>query len=126
MIDLERGVTDVLDAATRREWLVTNGLGGYASGTVGAPRTRCYHGLLVAATDPPLGRTLLASHVDETVRYDDWDYDLAAHEWSDGTVAPRGFVHLDHFHLEGTVPVWTYACGDALIEKRVWMEQGGR
>jgi len=124
MIDLERGVTDEFDAATRREWLVTNGLGGYASGTVGGPRTRCYHGLLVAATDPPLGRTLLVSHVDETVRYDDRNYALATHEWDDGTVAPRGLVHLDHFHLEGTVPVWTYACGDALLEKRVWMEQG--
>jgi predicted glycogen debranching enzyme len=124
MIDLGGGVTDVFDAATRREWLVTNGLGGYASGTVGGPRTRCYHGLLVAATDPPLGRTLLASHLDTTVRYDDREYALAAHQWADGTVAPRGFVHLDRFHLEGTVPVWTYACGDALLEKRIWMEQG--
>jgi len=124
MIDLGRGVTDDFDAATRREWLVTNGLGGYASGTVGGPRTRCYHGLLVAAADPPLGRTLLVSHVDETVRYADREYALAAHEWADGTVAPRGFVHLDRFHLEGTVPVWAYACGDAVLEKRVWMEQG--
>jgi predicted glycogen debranching enzyme len=124
MIDLGRGVVDLLEPATRREWLVTNGLGGYAAGTVGGPRTRCYHGLLVAATDPPLGRTLLASHVDETVRYDGRDYALAAHEWADGTVAPRGVVHLDRFHLEGTIPVWTYACGDALLEKRVWMEPG--
>ena len=124
MINLERGITDVLNATTRREWLVTNGLGGYASGTVGGPRTRCYHGLLVAATDPPLGRTLVASHVDETVHYDNRTYALAAHEWADGTIAPRGFVHLDRFHLEGTVPVWSYGCGDAILEKRIWMEQG--
>lgn len=124
MIDLERGITDLPSPAGRREWLVTNGLGGYASGTVGGPRTRCYHGLLVAALDPPLGRTLLASHLDETVRYDGRDYALAAHRWADGTVDPRGFVHLDRFHLEGTVPTWTYACGDALLEKRVWMAEG--
>jgi predicted glycogen debranching enzyme len=115
---------DLPSPAGRREWLVTNGLGGYASGTVGGPRTRCYHGLLVAALDPPLGRTLLASHLDETVRYDGRDYALAAHRWADGTVDPRGFVHLDRFHLEGTVPTWTYACGDALLEKRVWMAEG--
>ena len=124
MIDLERGITDLPSPAGRREWLVTNGLGGYAAGTVGGPRTRCYHGLLVAALDPPLGRTLLASHLDETVRYDGRDYALAAHRWADGTVDPRGFVHLDRFHLEGTVPTWTYACGDALLEKRVWMAEG--
>ncbi|MFP4228418.1 MAG: amylo-alpha-1,6-glucosidase [Salinivenus sp.] len=124
MLDFARDRCSNLDIAQAREWLVTNGVGGYAMGTVGGPRTRAYHGLLVAALDPPLGRTLLVSHLDETIRYDDREYALAAHRWGDGTVAPRGVVHLDRFRLEGTVPVWTYALGDALLEKRVWMEQG--
>ena len=124
MLDFARDRCSNLDVAQAREWLVTNGIGGYASGTVGGPRTRAYHGLLVAALDPPLGRTLLVSHVDETVTHNDRTYDLATHRWGDGTVAPRGVVHLDRFRLDGTVPVWTYALGDALLEKRVWMEEG--
>ncbi|MCS3629263.1 putative glycogen debranching enzyme [Salinibacter ruber] len=123
MLDFGRDSCSPLSISQAREWLVTNGLGGYASGTVGGPRTRGYHGLLVAALDPPLGRTLLVSHVDETVTVDDRDYALATHRWDDGTVAPNGVHHLDRFHLEGTVPVWTYGLGDALLEKRVWMAQ---
>ena len=124
MLDFSRDICSDLSIAQAREWLVTNGIGGYASGTVGDPRTRAYHGLLVAALDPPLGRTLLVSHIDDTIEYDGRDYDLATHRWGDGTVDPRGVVHLDRFHLDGTVPVWTFALGDALLEKRVWMEQG--
>jgi len=124
MLDFGRDRTSDLPVSENREWLVTNGIGGYAAGTVAGPQTRCYHGLLVAALDPPLGRTLLVAGLDETVAYDDSVYDLAAHRWDGDTVDPRGFVHLDRFHLEGTVPVWTYALGDALLEKRVWMEHG--
>ena len=124
MLDFGRDICSDLDAAQAREWLVANGIGGYAMGTVGGPRTRAYHGLLVGALDPPLGRTLLVSHVDDTVEYHGRSFDLAVHRWGDGTVDPRGVVHLDRFRLDGTVPVWTYALGDALLEKRVWMEQG--
>jgi predicted glycogen debranching enzyme len=124
MLDLGRDFCSDLNTAQPREWLVTNGIGGYAMGTVGGPRTRVYHGLLVAALDPPLGRTLLVSHVDETITYENHEHDLATHRWGDGPVAPRGVVHLDRFRLDGTVPVWTFALGDALLEKRVWMEQG--
>ncbi|MEF8866745.1 MAG: glycogen debranching enzyme N-terminal domain-containing protein, partial [Salinibacter sp.] len=66
MLEFARNICSDLESAQAREWLVTNGIGGYAMGTVGGPRTRAYHGLLVAALDPPLGRTLLVSHVDET------------------------------------------------------------
>jgi len=123
-IDFARDRCSDLSISQSREWLVTNGVGGYAMGTVGGPRTRAYHGLLVAALDPPLGRTLLVSHVDETVAYDNHEYELATHRWGDGTVDPRGIVHLDRFRLDGTVPVWTFALGDALLEKHVWMEPG--
>ncbi|HEX6383487.1 MAG TPA: amylo-alpha-1,6-glucosidase, partial [Anaerolineae bacterium] len=92
--------------------------------------TRRYHGLLVAALEPPLGRTLLLAKVDETAEYDGIYpdsgkfYPLYSNRWADGTLESNGHYHLNRFHLEGTTPVWTYACANALLEKRVWMESG--
>ncbi|MFQ5342600.1 MAG: amylo-alpha-1,6-glucosidase [Anaerolineae bacterium] len=124
MIDFGREVSGRPDVAAGREWLVTNGIGGYASGTVAGLLTRRYHGLLVAALKPPLGRTLLVTKLDETVTYDGRSYPLHANRWASGAVEPAGFRHLERFHLEGTTPVWTFACADALLEKRVWMQDG--
>jgi predicted glycogen debranching enzyme len=111
-------------AAESREWLVTNGIGGYASGTVSGGQTRRYHGLLVAALRPPVGRTQLVSYFDELVRYAGADFSLATHRWASGAIDPKGFLLIEDFHLEGAKPVWTYALADALLEKRVWMRQG--
>ena len=119
-----REVCGELPFAEKREWLVTNGIGGFASGTVAGVQTRRYHGLLVAALHPPLGRTLLLSAVAESVDYDDREYRLNTCRWGDGSVAPEGYRLIESFRLEGTIPVWTYACADALLEKRIWMEQG--
>lgn len=113
-----------LESAEIREWLTTNGIGGYASGTVAGMLSRRYHGLLVAALKPPLGRTLLVSKLDEAATYDGSEYQLSANRWSDGTVSPRGFLHIEWFGLDGAIPVWIFACADALLEKRIWMEQG--
>jgi len=113
-----------LASSERREWLVTNGLGGYASGTVAGLLTRRYHGLLVAATSPPTGRTLLVPKVDESVTYGGRIYALAANRWADGTVDPCGFTSIESFRLDGTAPVWRYAFADAILEKRVWMKRG--
>ncbi|MFB6285833.1 MAG: amylo-alpha-1,6-glucosidase [Candidatus Bipolaricaulia bacterium] len=126
LIDLGRDIATDLDAGTRREWLVTNGIGGYACGTVTNLLTRSYHALLVAALDPPLGRTLLWASLDATVVYEGRPWPLFAHRWqaADGPVDPRGHRHIERFHLEGTTPVWTYALGDALIQQRIWMEPG--
>lgn len=111
--------------AETREWLVTNGIGGYASGTVAGLLTRRYHGLLVAALKPPLGRTLLLTKLDETAVYDKNSYLLYANRWAGGVVdPPNGCLHIERFQLESTVPVWRFACGDALLEKRVWMQPG--
>lgn len=63
MIDFGREVCGLLPTSERREWLVTNGIGGYAAGTVSGILTRRYHGLLIAALNPPLGRTMLVSKV---------------------------------------------------------------
>jgi predicted glycogen debranching enzyme len=110
--------------SAEREWLVTNGIGGYAMGTIAGLLTRRYHGLLVAALKPPVGRTLLVAKLDDTATYDGRDYPLFANDWTSGVVEPHGFRHLERFHLEGTTPVWTYACADALLEKRIWMQHG--
>jgi predicted glycogen debranching enzyme len=127
-LDFGRELCGDLNTAERREWLVTNGIGGFASGTVAGLLSCRYHGLLVAALRPPLGRTLLVAKIDETVEYDGiypesgHFYPLHANRWGSGLVEPDGYHHLNRFHLEGTTPVWTYACANALLEKRIWMQ----
>ncbi len=123
-IHFGREICGDLEAAEKREWLVTNGIGGFASGTIAGVQTRRYHGLLFAALTPPLGRTLLASQVQETIEYRGRHYDLHTCRWADGSVAPKGFQLVENFRLVGTTPVWRYAFADALLEKRIWMEQG--
>ncbi|HUN29108.1 MAG TPA: glycogen debranching enzyme N-terminal domain-containing protein, partial [Alphaproteobacteria bacterium] len=107
-----------------REWLCANGLGSYASGTRSDVLTRRYHGLLVAALEPPLGRRVLLSKFDATVDYCGIQTALSANRWHDGTLAPNGDATIVDFRLEGTVPVWTYAVADALLERRIWMTYG--
>ena len=124
MIDLGRACCGDLRSSERREWLVTNGSGGYAAGTVAGLLTRRYHGLLLAAQRPPLGRTLLVSKLDETVTYAGKSYPLYVNRWKDGVVEPAGNLQIERFHLEGTTPVWTFAVADALLEKRIWMQRG--
>jgi predicted glycogen debranching enzyme len=119
-----REICGELAAAESREWLVTNGIGGYACGTIAGLLTRHYHGLLMAALKPPLGQTLLLVKLDETADCGNPTYPLHTNRWADGTVHPHGYRHLQRFHLEGTIPVWTFACGETLLEKRVWMQQG--
>ncbi|TAF51771.1 MAG: glycogen debranching protein [Oscillatoriales cyanobacterium] len=113
-----------LAQAERREWLVTNGIGGYACGTVAGILTRHYHGLMIAALAPPHDRRLLLTKLDELVYYNGGQYPLFANRWATGLVAPSGYRYIQHFELEGRIPTWTFACGDALLEKRIWMEQG--
>jgi predicted glycogen debranching enzyme len=111
-------------SATRREWLVTNGTGAYASGTIAGVLTRRYHGLLVASLHPPLGRTATLAKLDGVAAYGDDTYEFASNRWHDGSASPGGERYLQRFELEGTVPVWTWAFADALLEQRIWMERG--
>lgn len=113
-----------LPAALEHEWLVTNGLGGFAAGTIAQLNTRRYHALLVAALRPPLERTVLVAKVDVSARYGDAFFALASNEFADGTIAPRGFELLEDFHLDHAIPVWTYALNDARLEQRIWMPHG--
>jgi predicted glycogen debranching enzyme len=78
----------------------------------------------MAALAPPLGRTLLVAKVDETAICDGVEYPLCTNQWADGTIAPHGYRQIEQFALDGTIPTWRFACADAIIEKRVWMEQG--
>ncbi len=119
-----RGVCGELSTAESMEWLVTNGIGGYASGTVANLLTRRYHGLLVAALKPPLGRTLLVSKLDDTVEYDGRVYPIYSNRWANILVEPHGYRHIERFHLEGTTPVWTFSFGGALLQKSIWMQPG--
>jgi predicted glycogen debranching enzyme len=124
LVQFGREVCGDLAAGLRREWLVTNGLGSYASSTVTGINTRKYHGLLVAALTPPVERTVLVGGLVEWATYDGKRYPLSTHEYVGGTIDPQGYRHIQAFKLQGTLPVWTYAFGDALVERRVWMVYG--
>ncbi|MFN2459148.1 MAG: amylo-alpha-1,6-glucosidase [Candidatus Velthaea sp.] len=110
--------------AGAREWLVTNGRGGYASGTVAGTLTRRYHGLLVAALQPPVRRRLIVAKCELDVTYDGVPYALAAKRWADDSVAPQGYRLCESFALRDGLPVWTYACGDVLLEQSIAMVAG--
>ena len=110
-------------AAFEREWLVTNGLGGFACGTVAQACTRRYHALLVASLQPPVQRVVMVAKVEVLMRYRGRTFELGCNEFADGTVAPRGFELLSAFEDEDGLPVWTYACGDVRLEQRVWMAE---
>jgi glycogen debranching enzyme len=111
-------------ASLEREWLVTNGIGGYAMGTVANGPTRRYHALLVAATRPPAERTVVLGRLEERLVVRGERHDLATGHWADGTTAPRGYVWLRGFRLERGLPVWRYAVGEATLEKRIAMVRG--
>jgi predicted glycogen debranching enzyme len=102
MIKFGREICGNFTHSTSREWLVTNGSGGYASGTVAGALTRRYHGLLVAALKPPLGRTLLLAKLDETVVCNEKTYPLFTNVWAENTIAPSGYRNIEQFSLEGT------------------------
>ena len=123
-ITLGRDRCGDLDQALRREWLVTNGLGGFGAGTIAGCQTRRYHGLLVAAEKPPVGRTVRLVDLDVVAQVGDRAYELGCHEYADGTIHPTGHWLIESFLLDGTVPTWTYAIGDARLTKRVFMARG--
>jgi predicted glycogen debranching enzyme len=122
-VQFGREILGNLELAESREWLVTNGIGGFASGTAAGTSTRRYHGLLMASLQPPTDRTLLVAGMDETVHCGGTSFPLATNRWLSGDVSPKGYLQMESFHLEGTKPVWRYALADALLEKRVWMKQ---
>ncbi len=103
--------------SSRYEWLETHGLGGWASSTVSSAHTRRYHGLLVAATEPPVGRKVLLSRLEETLHLGDATFPLAANQFP-GAVDPRGFESLAGFRRD-LFPIFTFEAGSVRIEKTV-------
>src|SRR5687767_8828551 len=95
------------DQPDYREWIVTNGLGGYASGTISGANTRRYHALLIAALDPPSNRHVVMSKVDEYVTIDGADFALSTNHWASGVVSPTGYKLLESFTTI-PVPTWVF------------------
>jgi predicted glycogen debranching enzyme len=122
MINFGADTCRELDAALDREWLETNGLGGFASSTIVGLNTRRYHGLLVAATKPPVGRMVLLSKLEETVIIDGKRFDLSVNQYP-GVIHPQGYHYQTRFRL-APFPVFTYAVEGLEIEKSVFMVQG--
>ena len=105
-----------------REWLVTNGLGGFAAGTLAGIPTRRYHGLLVAALPTPLGRTVMLNHLSEWLRASDGTrFEIGGQERAGDGLEWPGARHLAEFRLDWGLPVWRYEIGSTTIEKRVRM-----
>src|SRR5215468_9981470 len=111
-----------IDGFLRKEWLVTNGLGGYASGTVAGVATRRFHGLLIAALPAPLGRTIMLNHLIERMRPPGGAAaQLCGEESRPDEVAMPCADILAEFRLEMGLPVWRYEIGGITLEKRVVM-----
>ena len=122
-ISFGKDICGNLTTAESREWLITNGIGGYGAGTISGLLTRRYHGLLIASLKPPTQRTLMLTKLNETVAYNNSDYDLYSDRFGDETIFPHGYKHIEQFFLDGTTPVWQYKLADAILEKRIWMQQ---
>lgn len=122
MIILGKEIVGEFDVAQSREWLETNGLGGFASGTISGSNSRRYHGLLTAATEPPLGRLLLLSKLEETVILNGERFELSCNRYP-GTVFPKGFHFLTSFRLD-PFPIWEYEVGGVRITKSLFMPHG--
>lgn len=113
------------DDALAHEWLVSDGRGGYASGTVVGPHTRRYHGYFVVPLAPPLDRHVLLSRIDEEVVIGNRSWRLTSTEFEDAFVDLSAGVRLARFHLDSGHPTWTFDVdGRGVLERQIWMEDG--
>lgn len=118
-LSFTRDTLHQVEASCRREWLLTNGIGGFACGTIAGLRTRRYHGLLTAATPPPTGRVLVLAEVEAWVEIDSQSYPLTSH-WYHGAIHPNGMHHLQRFSLH-PCPTHLYTVGKAVVQRQVWL-----
>ncbi len=110
-----------LETGIQKEWLITNGIGGFASSTVLGINTRRYHGLLIASYNPPVSRHFILSKVDESIIIDGKQYNLYANMCKD--YISRGFTYLVEFE-KNYIPIYTYQIEDVMIKKYICMEYG--
>ncbi|HET9284676.1 MAG TPA: amylo-alpha-1,6-glucosidase [Candidatus Angelobacter sp.] len=122
MISFDKSVCTDLQAGLSREWLETNGLGGFACGTIAGANTRRYHGLLTAALSPPSGRMLLLAKLEETLVLGERRIDLSTNEYV-GAIHPEGYLALTSFRLD-PFSTWTFTVEGAVLEKIVFMLMG--
>jgi predicted glycogen debranching enzyme len=121
-LEFDHQVCGNLADATNREWLETNGIGGFASSTIVGLNTRRYHGLLIAATKPPVGRIAMLSKLEETLVADGARFELGVNQYS-GAVHPQGHRYLQLFRAH-PFPHFTYRVQDIEIEKSVFLVDG--
>ncbi len=119
----QRGAEPDLEFFTRREWLVANGIGGYASSTLCGINTRRYHGLLVAALDPPGRRTVLVAKLEDAIECQGWEVPLSSNFYP-GTVYPDGYRRLVAVDVRPSRVVFTYDTDNGRLEKSVFMVHG--
>ena len=122
MIKFDSKICTNFDEALSREWLETNGIGGFAGGTISGANSRRYHAVLTAATKPPLGRITMLSKFEETIIIDGKSYELSANQFPN-SVYPKGFKYLESFRLD-PFPIWNFRIEDIEIEKKIFMLHG--
>src|SRR6185295_124886 len=122
MIEMDQESCRNLETSLSREWLETNGIGGFASSTISGLNTRRYHGLLTAATKPPVGRLVLLSKLEETLIIDGRRHELSANQYR-SVIHPQGFNYQTGFHLD-PFPRFSYEVDGVLLDKSVFMVQG--
>src|SRR5687767_2991150 len=118
----DNSVCSDLSLAYRKEWLETNGLGGFASSTIVGINTRRYHGLLVAALRAPVGRAVLLSKVEEILWIGDRYYEFSANQYP-GVIHPKGYLWQTEFRLD-PLPTFRYQIADIVLEKTIFMLRG--
>ncbi len=122
MIIIDSTICTDFVAASSREWLETNGIGGFASGTISGANTRRYHGLFTPATEPPLGRIRMLSKLEEILIVGDAAYELSANQYPN-KIHPQGFQYLRSFRLD-PFPVWLFEVDGLEVEKKIFMVHG--
>ncbi len=113
-----------MDQIDQREWLLTDGSGSFACGTVAEARTRTYHGWLIAALNPPGDRQLLFSHLEASLEVEGQNWALGTNFWGGGTVAPLGYLLLKSFRRV-PCPRWIWGEGNWQLTRRLMMPHGG-
>ncbi|HVP61884.1 MAG TPA: amylo-alpha-1,6-glucosidase [Myxococcaceae bacterium] len=121
-IELPREVCTLYPRASRLEWLLTNGTGGFAMGTVAGSNTRRYHGLLVASLHPPVQRVVTLARLEETVLTREGAVPLSVNQYP-STLYPDGYTLLVRFSLDDG-PVWIWSVGGVEVERRVLLVPG--
>jgi predicted glycogen debranching enzyme len=121
LISFGRDILNNYHKATKKEWLITNGIGGYASSTVIGCNTRRYHGLLIASIKPPVARTVLVSKLDEVIRRREFFF-LGTNKYPN-TISPEGYMHVSEFSLD-PFPKTVFTVDNITVTKEVFMVYG--